>query len=39
MIEYFDVVNEKDEIIDKIPEERQNLIKPSQLRFVNIIIA
>ena len=33
------MVNEKDEVIDKIPEERQNLIKPSQLRFVNIIIA
>ena len=39
MIEYFDVVNEKDEVIDKIPEERQNLVNPSQLRFVNIIIA
>ena len=39
MIEYFDVVNEKDEVIDKISEERQNLVNPSQLRFINIIIA
>lgn len=39
MIEYFDVVNEKDQVIDKISEERQNLVNPSQLRFINIIIA
>ena len=39
MIEYLDKINEKDEVIDKIPEERQNFIKPSQLRFVKIIIA
>lgn len=37
-IEFFDIVNEKDEVVGKIPENRQNTIKPSQLRFINIII-
>lgn len=37
-IEFFDIVNEKDEVIGKIPENMQNTIKPSQLRFINIII-
>lgn len=37
-IEFFDIVNEKDEIIGKISENMQNTIKPSQLRFINIII-
>lgn len=38
-IEFFDIVNEKDEIIGKICVNMQNTIKPSQLRFINIIIA
>lgn len=37
-IEFFDIVNEKDEVIGKISENMQNTIKPSQLRFINIII-
>lgn len=37
-IEFFDIVNEKDKVIGKIPENMQNTIKPSQLRFINIII-
>lgn len=37
-IEFFDIVNEKDEIIGKIKEDEQSTVKPSQLRFVNIII-
>lgn len=37
-IEFFDIVNEKDEIIGKIKEDEQNTVKPSQLRFINIII-
>ncbi len=37
-IEFFDIVNEKDEVIDKISENMQNTIKPQQLRFINIII-
>lgn len=37
-IEFFDIVNENDEIIGKISEDMQNTIKPSQLRFINIII-
>ena len=38
IIEFFDIVNEKDEVVGKISENRQNTIKPSQLRFINIII-
>ena len=37
-VEFFDIVNEKDEIIGKIRENDQNTVKPSQLRFINIII-
>lgn len=37
-IEFFDIVNEKDEVIDKISENMINAIKPSQLRFINIIV-
>ena len=37
-IEFFDIVNEKDEIVGKIKESEQNTVKPSQLRFINIII-
>ena len=37
-LEYFDIVNEKDEVTGKIAEDMQNTIKPSQLRFINIII-
>lgn len=37
-IEFFDVVNEKDEVIGRITENNQNTVKPSQLRFINIII-
>ncbi len=37
-IEFFDIVNEMDEIIGKISEDMQNTVKPSQLRFINIII-
>lgn len=37
-IEFFDVVNEKDEVIRKIADDKQNTVKSSQLRFVNIII-
>lgn len=36
--EFFDIVNEKDEVIGRIAEDKQNTVKPSQLRFVNIII-
>lgn len=36
-IEFFDIVNEKDKIIGKISEDMQNIVKPSQLRFTNII--
>ena len=37
-VEYFDIVNEKDEIVGKISENEQKSVKPSQLRFINIII-
>lgn len=37
-IEFFDIVNEKDEVIGRIAENNQNTVKPSQLRFINIII-
>lgn len=37
-LEYFDIVNEKDEVVDKISEDKQNTVEPSQLRFINIII-
>jgi len=37
-IEFFDIVNELDKIIGKISEDKQNTVKPSQLRFINIII-
>lgn len=37
-VEFFDIVNEKDEIIGKIRENDQNTVKPSQLRFINIIV-
>ena len=37
-IEFFDIVNENDEIIGKISENMQDTVKPSQLRFINIII-
>lgn len=37
-IEFFDVVNENDEIIGRINEDMQNTVKPSQLRFINIMI-
>lgn len=37
-IEFFDIVNEKDEVIDKISENMLNAIEPSQLRFINIIV-
>ena len=37
-LEYFDIVNEKDEVTGKIAEDMQNTIKPSQLRFINILI-
>ena len=37
-LEYFDVVNEKDEVIGKIPENEQHNVKPSELRFINILI-
>ena len=37
-IEFFDAVNEKDEVIRKIADDKQNTVKSSQLRFVNIII-
>lgn len=37
-IEFFDIVNEKDKIVGKIKEDEQNTVKPSQLRFINIII-
>ena len=37
-IEFFDIVNEKDEVIGRITENNQNTVKPSQLRFINIII-
>ena len=38
-VEFFDIVNEKDEIIGKIREDEQNTVKPSQLRFINIIVS
>ena len=37
-IEFFDIVNENDEVIGKITEDKQKNVKPSQLRFINIII-
>ena len=37
-LEYFDVVNEKDEVIGKIPENEQHNVNPSELRFINILI-
>ena len=37
-VEFFDIVNEADEIIGKIRENEQNTVKPSQLRFINIIV-
>lgn len=37
-LEYFDIVNEKDEVTGKITENEQNKVNPNQLRFINIII-
>ena len=37
-LEYFDIVNEKDEVIGIISEKDQDKVKPNQLRFINIII-
>ena len=37
-LEYIDIVNDKDEVIGKILEKEQYKVKPSQLRFINIII-
>lgn len=37
-IEYFDIVNRRDEVVGRITEEQQNEVKPNQLRFINIII-
>ncbi len=37
-MEFFDIVNENDEVVGKVSENMQNTIKPSQLRFINIII-
>ncbi|MBR0427086.1 MAG: NUDIX domain-containing protein [Clostridia bacterium] len=37
-LEYFDIVNEIDEVIGKIAEDMQNTIRPSQMRFINILI-
>lgn len=37
-IEFFDIVNESDEVIGKIKENEQKNIRPNQLRFINILI-
>ena len=37
-LEYFDIVNEKDEVIGIISGKDQDKVKPNQLRFINIII-
>lgn len=37
-IEFFDIVNENDEVIGKIKENEQKNIRPNQLRFINILI-
>lgn len=37
-LEYFDIVNEKDEVVGIISEKDQDKVKPNQLRFINIII-
>lgn len=37
-LEYFDIVNENDEVVGIISEKDQDRVKPNQLRFINIII-
>ena len=37
-VEFFEKKKKKDEIIGEIREDEQNNVKPSQLRFINIII-
>ena len=37
-MEFFDIVDENDKIIGKISSQLQNTVKPSQLRFINIIL-
>lgn len=37
-IEFFDIVNQNDEVIGKIKENEQKNIRPNQLRFINILI-
>ena len=37
-MEFFDIVDENDNVIGNISENMQNTVKPAQLRFINIII-
>lgn len=37
-LEYFDIVNDNDEVVGKIKESEQKNIKQNQLRFINILI-
>lgn len=37
-MEFFDIVDENDKVIGKISSQIQNTVKPSQLRFINIIL-
>lgn len=37
-MEYFDIVDENDKVIGNISSENQGQVKPSQLRFINIIM-
>ena len=37
-MEFFDIVDKNDKIIGKINSEMQSTVKPSQLRFINIIL-
>lgn len=37
-LEYYDIVNDKDEVVGKVSENERNTIKANQFRVINIII-
>ena len=37
-MDFFDIVDEEDKIIGKISSQMQSTVKPSQLRFINIVL-
>ena len=37
-MDFFDIVDEEDKIIGKISSQKLSTVKPSQLRFINIVL-